>query len=590
MIDEEEVKKLKNLIGGAYQLCDTMDEKNLGTQVWIPDHTTREILKLSMNTFFVYLAAADGEIADSEAQYINELMDESLSAEEYEVLATEVGVDKPEFAAEIPMIFRAFVNLDNTLKEDCSALVYELFAQSGSLIVVGDQHFMQSEYDKLTAYLQMIYDYLDDNLNAGMPENMKPQDQIRKVLTLPDGTDVLDTLEQDDPALLTGKNGETGKKKKKEKKEKTLEELMDELNGLTGLTEVKYDVLSLVNLVRIKSIREKNGLDMPPISLHLVFSGNPGTGKTTVARLLAQIYHKIGILSKGQLIEVDRSGLVAGYVGQTAIKVHDVVEQAVGGVLFIDEAYALTPENSNNDYGTEAVDTLVKAMEDHRDDLIVIAAGYTEPMKRFVAANPGLKSRFNKFIHFPDYTPEELVLIFKRFCKGSGYRPTVDALVYVHEYFTEVMKNKPENFANAREARNLFEFAIARQANRLISEPNLDARALTLLKKEDIMGQSRRIGRSQILAENAMQQLTNNRKRQGILPDRLKIPLDELELSQRCYNALKSENINTVSDILDYMDDGHKLTDIENLGSGNEKEVWEELKILGWEGPQDPEE
>ena len=172
-------------------------------------------------------------------------------------------------------------------------------------------------------------------------------------------------IEPDRPG--TGKKKSSGTKKKDG--EKSLEELLNDLNSLIGLEEVKYDVTSLINLVRIRDIREKMGLEMPPISLHLVFSGNPGTGKTTVARLLAEIYHKIGILSKGQLVEVDRSGMVAGYVGQTALKVQDVIKQALGGVLFIDEAYALTPENPSNDYGLEAIDTLVKSMEDHRDDL-----------------------------------------------------------------------------------------------------------------------------------------------------------------------------------------------------------------------------
>ena len=263
-----------------------------------------------------------------------------------------------------------------------------------------------------------------------------------------------------------------------EEKKPDFDELMAQLDSLVGLDDVKKDIKNLMNLVKVRRLRKENGLPIPPMSLHMVFMGNPGTGKTTVARIISGLYAAIGVLEKGQLIEVDRSGLVAGYVGQTALKTQEVIKSALGGVLFIDEAYSLA-SGGENDFGREAIETILNAMEDHRDELIVVVAGYDGPMEKFINSNPGLQSRFNKYFYFPDYNGEQLLHIFKGQCKKNGYALTEEAEAEAKAMFEELYENRGENFGNGRDVRNVFEDTVVRQSNRVA--------ALDAPTKDDLM-------------------------------------------------------------------------------------------------------
>jgi Holliday junction resolvasome RuvABC ATP-dependent DNA helicase subunit len=273
-------------------------------------------------------------------------------------------------------------------------------------------------------------------------------------------------------------------KSKEEAKSRSLDELLTELNSLVGLDDVKKDVQEMVNFLKIQQLRASKGMNSTPTSKHLVFYGNPGTGKTTIARLLSEIYKALGVISKGHLAETDRAGLVAGYVGQTALKVHEVVNKALGGILFIDEAYTLNGEGQ--DFGSEAIDTLLKLMEDNRDDLIVIVAGYTGKMSKFLATNPGLKSRFNKYLSFDDYSPEQLQKIFVRLCDSSSFKLTPDAEQKLLGIFKILYEVKDETFGNARLARNLFEHTVNNQANRIIALTDITEELLSTIEAVDI--------------------------------------------------------------------------------------------------------
>ncbi|PHJ62258.1 ATPase AAA [Nostoc linckia z18] len=265
-----------------------------------------------------------------------------------------------------------------------------------------------------------------------------------------------------------------------------LDSVLEQLNNLVGMQNVKDEINTQINFLKIQKLRQEKKLATISVTLHSVFCGPPGTGKTTVARLMGKIYKELGILSKGHLVETDRSGLVAGYVGQTAIKVDELIESALDGVLFIDEAYALKPENSRNDFGQEAIDTLLKRMEDYRDRLVVIVAGYSEEMSRFIDANPGLQSRFNKYFYFEDYKPNELLNMFEKTCEQNHFKLTDKSKQALLYKLTNLHTSRDKKFGNGRLVRNIFDKTIEKQANRLVKLPNVTKEMMIKIMPEDI--------------------------------------------------------------------------------------------------------
>ena len=419
----------------------------------------------SLRQMVFKIIVADGSLAEEEFDFVRQIFYPD------DVPAKQVTKDIKEFVRddyelETPDFLHSFIKYDMKNKTNLATKAVKIVESLGIQTIGIDEDFDDDEVRVLSEYISQLKEVLER-------ENLETEIDFEDVFEESD-TSSDESLKCNVPISSSDK-------------QRSLEDLILELNSLIGLPTVKSEIVTLTNLVKVMQIRKERNLPVPPLSLHLVFTGNPGTGKTTVARIISQIYKKMGLLSKGHLVEVDRSGLVAGYVGQTAIKVKETVEKSRGGVLFIDEAYSLSSSSDQSDYGREAIDTLLKAMEDYRDDFVVIVAGYPDKMSGFIQSNPGLQSRFNKYIHFDDYAYDELFQIMRKMCNDHGYSLTEKAEHYLRKLFFSIEKLYFAKFGNARGVRNIFEKSLSRQANRISTMTELSDQELMLLSDDDFL-------------------------------------------------------------------------------------------------------
>ncbi len=442
---------LDALLKTSYDICDALMRADVG-KVRSEGRELKVMLRNDLALLGAHLIDADKTMTDEEIDFICTTLGFGRDALIIDDIRNRKGL-AASAPQDVPQCFKYAVVADaeakldpDPFKRQSSMYFYDTFKVFGQhVLALYGAPVPDAEAQRFTEYMDRVEKLLNEYA-VWRPVSQKSYRVI-------------------EPAMVT---------QSPEEREQELEQLLANLSELVGLDEVKHQVNTMVNLIQVQQMRQDLDMKAADISKHMAFLGNPGTGKTTVARLLANIYRCLGVLSKGQLVEVDRSGLVRGYVGQTATRTAEVIEEALGGLLFIDEAYALTVNKGQGDFGQESVDTLLKAMEDHRDEFVVVVAGYTDLMEQFLDSNPGLRSRFSKLIYFDDYSADELVAILLQNLEKQEYRLSTEAAVLARDMIKKRVANKPDNFANARDVRNFMERAIANHAMRVA--PIKDAR------------------------------------------------------------------------------------------------------------------
>ena len=537
MASRETTEQIKDMMDSVYEVIANLDARGLGKHITgCEEDGLKGLVQADMLLFIVRSANPKETISDECLEYINTCLGYNLTTLTFEIARKKaLDTELPELCMALPF----FVLIDKHIGGNRLSTVY---VQAASYVTLG---YIQLEehttLEEMVAYYRLSQGCIDLIENAlGKKVEFDPlerlkDDQAKLIRTAVEidrmihkKNPVVEALEKAVVKALADADTDSDTKEEPEKElfkdpgdgsdledeatvdiikdqgdgsdledeviavdgaipfsqKKAPQSAMDKLNALIGLQDVKKQVNTMLNVLRVRQRCDELNVKRPAISLHMVFTGNPGTGKTTVARILGEVYKEFGMLSKGHFVEVSRVDLVGKYVGHTAVMVKEVFEKAKGGVLFIDEAYALTSEGDS--FGQEAVETLIKLMEDNRDDIAVVIAGYPALMQGFLDSNPGLRSRFPFVVEFPDYTGEELTQIFKIFCKENDIKPTKTVLEAVERYFDAEAAKKNRTYGNARAVRNFFEKMIMNQANRLIADNTLDRADLCKFVMNDI--------------------------------------------------------------------------------------------------------